>query len=214
MPDQVRHDDYRTFYETINISLREIMATAFGLQRFLNDIRYHRERFRQFIGISFVILVCIAGNPKEILFFVGGVFIIVGIAVRLWASGHIKKNKMLATDGPYAYVRHPLYVGNITLGFGFALASALWWSLPLFLVIVLFFYPHAIRREDEKLHRMFLKDWAHWHDKTRALLPRLTPYRPHQHGSWSFMQSLRQNGEPIIALVLLFWLYILSLGLH
>jgi hypothetical protein len=113
------------------------MAIAFGVQRFLHDVRHHRERYRQFIGISFVILVSVVGEPKGLLFFSGVVLVFLGIAARLWASGHIKKNKALATDGPYAYVRHPLYVGNITLGFGFALASSLWWSLPLLILILL-----------------------------------------------------------------------------
>lgn len=190
------------------------MAMTFGLERFLHDIRHHRERFRQFTGISFVILVSVTGEPKGLLFFLGGVLAFLGIAVRLWSSGHIKKNKALATDGPYAFVRHPLYVGNITLGFGFALASGLWWGLPLLIVILLVFYPHAIRQEDENLHRMFKKDWEQWRKRTWALIPRLTSYRSAQGGRWSFMQSLRQNGEPIIALFLLFWLYFLSLGLY
>ncbi|UCF72827.1 MAG: isoprenylcysteine carboxylmethyltransferase family protein [Deltaproteobacteria bacterium] len=190
------------------------MAIAFGFQRFLHDIRYHRERFRQFLGIAFVILVSAAGEPKELLFFAGMVMVILGIAVRLWASGHIKKNKALATDGPYAYVRHPLYVGNITLGFGFAFASSLWWSLPLLIGILFALYPHAIRREDENLHSIFKEDWEQWRKETRALIPRLTPYRPGQRSNWSFRQSLRQNGEPLIALFLLFWLYFLFLRLH
>jgi len=190
------------------------MAITFGLQRFLHDIRYHRERFRQFLGIAFVILVSTAGEPKKMLLATGGGLVVLGIAVRLWASGHIKKNKVLATDGPYTYVRHPLYVGNITLGFGFALASGLWWSLPLLVGILVAFYPHAIRREDERLHRMFNKEWEQWRKGTRALIPRLISYQFTQRGNWSFRQSLRQNGEPIIALFLLFWLYFLSLGLH
>jgi protein-S-isoprenylcysteine O-methyltransferase Ste14 len=190
------------------------MAIAFGLERFLRDFRYHRGRFRQFLGIAFVILVSVAGQPKGMLLVAGGTLVILGIAARLWASGHIKKNEALATDGPYAYVRHPLYVGNLTLGLGFALASGLWWSLPLLIAVLVTFYPPAIRQEDEKLHRKFEEEWQQWRKETRALIPRLTPYQPGQRGRWSFIQSLRHNGEPIIALFLLFWLYILYLGLH
>ena len=190
------------------------MAITLGGQRFLHDIRYHRERYRQFLGISFVILVSVVGQPRELLFFAGGALVLLGIAVRLWSSGHIKKNKALATDGPYSFVRHPLYVGNITLGFGFAIASSLWWGLPLFILLLLAFYPHAIRREDKKLHHVFKNDWERWRKETSALIPRITPYQNIQGGKWSFMQSLRQNGEPIIALFLLFWFYFLSLGLH
>ncbi|MEJ2725833.1 MAG: isoprenylcysteine carboxylmethyltransferase family protein [Deltaproteobacteria bacterium] len=189
-------------------------ANAFGLERFINDIRYHRERFRQFTGFCFVILVSAVSRPKEFLFYAGVPLILLGIAIRLWASGHVRKNKALATDGPYAYVRHPQYVGNITLGFGFALASGLWWSFPLYLGIVLLFYPPAIHQEDKKLHEAFDKDWERWSGETRALVPRLSRRRQNTGGGWSFMQSLRKNGEPIIDLLLLFWLYILSLGLH
>ena len=189
------------------------MPISFGLQRFFDDIRYHRERFRQFIGICLVILFSVAGKPDKLLFSIGFVLVILGVAARLWASGHIKKNKALATDGPYSYVRHPLYVGNLTLGIGFALASSLWWSFPLFILLILLFYPQAIRSEDEKLKRIFKEDWEQWRKETRALIPRFTPYQPGQRSDWSFMQSLRQNGEPIIALFLLFWLYILSIGI-
>jgi hypothetical protein len=79
--------------------------------------------------------------------------------------------------------------------------------------MILLFYPHAIRSEDEKLKRIFKEDWEQWRKETRALIPRFTPYQPGQSSGWSFMQSLRQNGEPIIALFLLFWLYFLSMGL-
>jgi protein-S-isoprenylcysteine O-methyltransferase Ste14 len=131
----------------------------------------------------------------------------------MWASGHIKKDKVLATNGPYVYVRHPLYVGNILLGTGFTLASGLWWSLPLFILILIGFYPPAIRREDDKLHRLFKEDWESWSQQTRALIPRFKPLRSDQRGSWSFWQSLRQNGEPLIAVFLLFCLYFLYLKL-
>ena len=184
-----------------------------GLQKFLKDIRYHRERFRQFIGISFVMLVSIAGKPFKILLLTGLLLVILGIAIRLWASGHIKKDKTLAADGPYAYVRHPLYVGNITLGVGFSLASGLWWGLPLLIVILLTFYPQAINREDERLHNMFKEEWEQWRKKTRAIIPNFSLKGFPSLGSWSFRQSLLQNGEPIIALFLLFWFYILSMGL-
>lgn len=184
-----------------------------GLEKFLKDIRYHRERYRQFLGISYVMLVSIAGKPLKVLLIAGFPLVILGIAIRLWASGHIKKDKTLAIDGPYAYVRHPLYVGNITLGVGFSIASSVWWGLPLLIVIMLIFYPPAIKREDKKLHRLFKEDWEEWREKTHALIPNFKLGGIFSLGKWSFRQSLFQNGEPIIALFLLFWFYVLSIGL-
>ena len=182
------------------------MAKELGIKRFVHDIKHRRDRYRQFIGISFIFLVTVAGSPTVGLFWIGVVIVLLGSAVRLWASGHIKKNKVLATDGPYACVRHPLYVGNILLGIGFSFASGLWWSVPLFILILIIFYPQAIKIEDAKLNRLFGEEWEKWQAHTRALIPKIPP-GGFSTGSWSFSQSLRQNGEPIIALILVLCLY-------
>jgi hypothetical protein len=185
------------------------MAMTFGLHRFLGDIRYHRERFRQFLGISYIILVSLVGQPNRALFLTGTVFVGCGIAVRLWASGHVKKNEELATTGPYAYVRHPLYVGNLSILFGFALASGRWWAAVLVVPLMLAFYPPAIRSEDAKLQGKFGENWDRWREHARALVPRLTPYQSGHPRTWSLGHSLRENGEPVIALLLLSCLCVL-----
>jgi len=189
------------------------IASGIGLQRFLKDIQNKRHRFRQFFGIMYLILLTIVGQPKWSWYLPGVIVILLGIAVRLWASGHVKKDKVLATTGPYAYVRHPLYVGNHLLTLGFCLASGLWWSFPLWILLGLFFYPQTIRHEDQLLARLFPEEWPRWRARTRALIPRLTPYPSGARAEWSFRQSLRQNGEPIIAALLLLCVYALYVRL-
>lgn len=181
-----------------------------GLARFVRDIRFNRHRTRQMVGIAFVILLVIIGSPTNAdLYFIGVAAATLGIAVRMWASGHVKKDKVLATTGPYAYVRHPLYVGNHLITFGFCLASGLWWSFVVWIVLGFFYYPQTIAHEDRLLARLFPGEWEAWARETRALIPRLRPYRSGQRSEWSFRQSLRQNGEPIIAALLFLGLYIL-----
>lgn len=181
-----------------------------GLARFIRDIRYNRHRTRQLVGVAFLILLTIVGAPTNAdLYFLGVAIATLGIAVRMWASGHVKKDKTLATTGPYAYVRHPLYVGNHLITFGFCLASGLWWSFLVWIALGVFYYPQTIAHEDRLLARLFPGDWEAWSRETRALIPRLRPYRSGQSSEWSFRQSLRQNGEPIIAALLFLGLYIL-----
>jgi len=189
------------------------IVSSLGLQRFLQDIRHQRHRFRQFLGIMLLILFTVVGQPIWSWFVPGVVVIALGIAVRLWASGHVKKDKVLATTGPYAFVRHPLYVGNHLLTLGFCLASGLWWSFLVWIVFGLLFYPQTIRHEDRKLATLFPDEWEAWHQKTRALIPRLTPYQSGKRGEWSFKQSLRQNGEPVIAALLILCVYYLYVRL-
>lgn len=184
-------------------------APRTGLKRFVYDLRYNRYRSRQFVGIVFLIVLTVLGAPIADLYYWGVVAAVLGIAVRLWASGHVKKDKVLATTGPYAYVRHPLYVGNHLIMVGFCLASSLWWSFFVWIALSLYYYPQTIEAEDRQLAKLFPDQWEDWARETQALMPRLRPYRSGQSSEWSFMQSLKQNGEPIIAALLLLCLYIL-----
>jgi protein-S-isoprenylcysteine O-methyltransferase Ste14 len=174
-----------------------------GLRRLLYDLRHRRRRYRQLVGVLFVLWMTVVGRPIEGLLVLGTVLATLGMLVRLWASGYVMKNEVLATVGPYARVRHPLYVGNLLICAGFCAASGLWWSIPAALAMWLFFYPQTIRYEDQKLRRLFPGDWDRWAAETRALLPRLTPYVGNgERVPWSLSRSLLRNGEPVHILLL------------
>lgn len=169
-----------------------------GLRKLLHDLRHRRRRFRQLAGVLFVVWMTLVGRPEERLLVLGTVLAFLGMLVRLWASGYVMKNEVLATIGPYARVRHPLYVGNLLICAGFCAASGLWWSVPVAIALLLVFYPETIRYEDQKLRRLFPGDWDRWAAETRALLPRLTPYRGNgERVPWSLSRSLLRNGEPV-----------------
>lgn len=191
--------------------------SSLGLDKLTHDLVHRRYRFRQFVGIGFLFALTLLGRPGELgnagrtLFLIGAGFALLGILVRLWASGHVKKDKVLTTTGPYGYVRHPLYVGNHLITLGFCVASGLWWSFAAWAVIALFFYPGTIAHEDEVLRRLFGQSWERWRAVTHALIPRVRPYQPGVKCDWSFAQSWH-NGEPIIIAVLVLCLAYLALG--
>ena len=181
-----------------------------GIQKLIRKLRYH-EASRQWFAVLFVLLVSVMGEPQQLPLYIGTAIAAVGTLIRLWASGHVMKNKVLATDGPYAFVRHPLYVGNILLLLGFSMASSLWWAYALMVALLMFYYPPTIAYEDAKLHDFFGEAWEEWSKTTRALIPTL-PKRTaasDQSSSWSFKKSLVQNGEPIIVIYLIGCLYLL-----
>lgn len=179
-----------------------------GIAKLVLKLRYH-ESSRQWFAVLFVLLVSLLGETTQGLFIAGTVIAAVGAAIRLWASGHVKKNKVLATDGPYAYVRHPLYVGNILLLVGFSIASNLWWSYVLMVALLWFYYPPAIAYEDNKLKTLFGEQWENWRQNTHALIPSFSNRAGSTSGDWSFRQSLMQNGEPVIIVYLIWCLYML-----
>src|ERR1044072_9508963 len=53
-------------------------------------------------------------TPKMLL--IGASVSLLGLALRAWAAGHIRKYAQLATSGPYAFTRNPLYLGRFLLG--------------------------------------------------------------------------------------------------
>jgi protein-S-isoprenylcysteine O-methyltransferase Ste14 len=178
-------------------------ATAPAPHGLLHDLRHRRRRYRQLVGVLFVLWMTLVGQPIEWLLWVGVALSTLGMLLRLWASGYVMKNEVLATVGPYGRVRHPLYVGNILICAGFCAASGLWWSVPVALAILFFFYPQTIRYEDQKLRRLFPGDWDRWAAETRALLPRVTAYVGNgERVPWSLQRSFLRNGEPLHILLL------------
>jgi len=176
-----------------------------GLPALIRDLRYH-EGSRQGLALILIVVLGLLGDPRwALLYWLGCGLVVLGEGVRLWASGHIVKNQKLTTTGPYALVRHPLYVGNILLLAGFAAASGLWWSAPVVLALLLFYYPPAVDYEDYRLSRIFDPEWQQWAMHTRALIPN-GRWRAAMRTKWSLRQCLVANGELLIAVFELIWL--------
>ena len=134
----------------------------------------------------------------------GCVIALVGMLVRLYASGFIVKNKQLATNGPYSLVRHPLYTGNLLMIIGFTFACGQWWALLASAAFWWFYYPVTIEYEDRKLQAIFGEAWETWSVTVPAVIPRGLLIR--DGGSWSFKTSWKQNYEVVIVIYTIFWL--------
>ncbi|MEE9570458.1 MAG: isoprenylcysteine carboxylmethyltransferase family protein [Gammaproteobacteria bacterium] len=176
-----------------------------GLTHAVRELRYH-EASRQVLAIVLIAFFALVARPTFELLLIGTPLVLAGTGWRLYASGFISKNEQLATHGPYALVRHPLYTGNILIIIGFSITSGVWWTAPLALLFFFFYYPTAIEYEDRKLRRAFGPDWETWSTRIPALLPTFSNFSAVFEGGWSFKKSSGQNGEPIIVLFILFWL--------
>ena len=78
------------------------------------------SRYRVPVGWLMGLAVVALARPTPWSLLVGLPFACAGEALRLWASGHIEKTKRLATGGPYAHSRNPLYVGSLLIALGVA----------------------------------------------------------------------------------------------
>jgi protein-S-isoprenylcysteine O-methyltransferase Ste14 len=104
--------------------------------------------------------------------------VLAGEAIRLWASGHLEKTRTLATGGPYAHTRNPLYAGSALLALGVAAASASPWVVLAVAGYFLAFYPRVMREEARFLHEKFPAEYRAWAAEVPLVWPRLTPGGP------------------------------------
>lgn len=185
-----------------------------GIKHLIREMRYH-EFSRQSIGIILVSVFCLETSSNSIIPYASNFaisLILLGLAIRMYASGFVLKNKELSTTGPYAFVRHPLYTGNIMILIGLCLINGFFWSFLTAFIFLWFYYPTAIEYEDRKLKSLFPDTWEEWASITPALMPKMDLngkiFSRLDLRSWSLKKSLVANYEPVIVVYVLVWVFI------
>ncbi len=162
------------------------------------------------LGFLFGIVFLIFASPEPVTLIVGGAIGVVGILIRAWASGHIRKNQNLAVSGPYAYTRNPLYLGSFILGVGFTIASGVWWLGVVFIALFLGIYLPVMRVEARDLIDIFGEDYKEYARRVPLFFPRLTGYKASADAKFDVDLYMRYR-EYRAALGLVFALSILAL---
>lgn len=116
---------------------------------------------RVVLGVAGVVL-CIAGVGLAVLgrFYLG----------RNWGlPASRKENPELVNNGPYRYVRHPIYGGIMLAMLGTALGAGAFWVVPLVLFSGYFVY--SARREESIMIAQFPEQYPAYMRRTRMFLP-------------------------------------------
>jgi protein-S-isoprenylcysteine O-methyltransferase Ste14 len=135
------------------------------------------QRIRVPLGFIFAAVFFIFAKPTAMTLAIGGAIALIGVAVRAWASGHIRKAKTLAVTGPYARTRNPLYVGSFILGVGFTVAAGVWWLAIIFIALFLGIYLPVMRVEARDMQRIFGAEFEEYERNVPLFIPRLTAWK-------------------------------------
>jgi len=81
-------------------------------------------RLRVPLGFAFGAIVLWLARPSGRTLMAGAAIALIGELVRIWAAGHLEKGREVTSSGPYAFTRHPLYLGSTIIGVGLAVASS------------------------------------------------------------------------------------------
>jgi len=130
------------------------------------------RRIRVPLGFALAILYVWLAKPTVKFLLIGLAVTIPGIYLRALASGHVRKNEALATSGPYAYTRNPLYLGSLIIAIGFAIAARNLWIAGVMVIFFFAIYVPVIRGEEAYLRSKF-PEFENYTKEVPRLLPRL-----------------------------------------
>jgi protein-S-isoprenylcysteine O-methyltransferase Ste14 len=147
------------------------------------------RRIRVPLGFVFAVLYFWLARPTWRFLAFGAILIVPGLLIRALASGHVRKNEALATSGPYAYTRNPLYLGSLLIGIGFAVAARSWWVGVALIVMFFAIYLPVIRDEEAFLRQKF-PEFEEYARRVPRMFPKLLPNSSGGQNSGNFSLDL------------------------
>lgn len=131
-------------------------------------------RFLPYFAIGGIV-IALRRPPLE-GFVLGLPFVMAGLVLRGWAAGHLVKNDALTTTGPYAHLRHPLYLGTLLVATGFAFVLGGYWAVAVLAFVwpwfALHYFPRKELAESMRLAALHGDAFSRYRTAVPALWPR------------------------------------------
>ena len=163
------------------------------------------QRLRVASGFLLLITFAWLSRPTVRSLIIGVPISLLGLLLRAWATGHLAKDRQLATSGPYAYIRNPLYAGTLIVAAGIVIASRDAWLALIFFAVFLFVYLPTIELEEQHLREKF-PDYAAYADHVPRLIPTHRWPSVTKRFSWSLYRRNEEYKASLGFAVALAWL--------
>jgi len=159
------------------------------------------------VPFGFVLLVGFGwlSRPSPNSMLIGLPIAVLGLLLRGWAGGHLAKDQQLATSGPYAYLRNPLYVGTLTVAAGLVIASRNTWLVCLFAAAFFLIYLPAVELEEQHLREIF-PGYAEYARRVSRFLPLSRYIDSSRKFSWALYRRNEEYKAALGFLVASAWL--------
>jgi protein-S-isoprenylcysteine O-methyltransferase Ste14 len=110
--------------------------------------------------------------------------VLLGLAGRAWAAGcagrHTREARIeapqLVTGGPYRYVRNPIYLASVVLGFGMVGLIGDPVLLGMHLGVCVLLYAGIVPAEERFLSERFGEEYSRYCEHVPRMWPRWTPW--------------------------------------
>jgi protein-S-isoprenylcysteine O-methyltransferase Ste14 len=150
------------------------------------------RRIRVPLGFVLAVFYFWLARPTWSSLLLGLIGIVPGLVIRAFASGHVRKNEALATAGPYAYTRNPLYLGSSLMGTGFGIAARSWW-IGLALAVMFFAIYVPVIRDEEAFLRERFPEFEEYASRVPRIIPRITAEASEKSAEFSWELYLKHR---------------------
>lgn len=133
-------------------------------------------------------------------------FLLMGQGLRTWAVGYLHKDRELATGGPYAFCRHPLYLGTFLSGVGVSVLVGSWTVGIAFAAIFAAVYFPTVRQEEGYLERVYGQAFQDYAARVPVFFPRLRPIDVGEPGRWRWSRLISNEEHFTWAALVIFLL--------
>lgn len=184
------------------------------------DFRQKIFSYRSYTPIPFLIVMLIFAKPTLWSLLIGFLIALVGELIRFWGVGYAGGEtrttgpvggSKLVTNGPYAYVRNPLYLGNMLMYLGFGVMSMALFPYFQIIGLIYFFvqYYLIVTLEEDYLSRAFPDEYALYIKHVPRFIPRLKRYEFASNFKFDIKEALRSEKRTLQAFFLVVALNIL-----
>jgi protein-S-isoprenylcysteine O-methyltransferase Ste14 len=172
-------------------------------------------KYRSYTPIPFVILMLVFQKANIESLIIGFAITLIGELIRLWGVSYAGSETRttgavggtyLIISGPFAYVKNPLYLGNIIMYFGFGVMSLALFPYLQILALIFFYFQYylIIKREEGYLREQFGEEYEKYYKAVPKLIPTIFPYRNKnlEQPSFNLKAGLRSERRTLQALII------------
>jgi len=166
------------------------------------------------LPIALVLAVVLILNIDPDWFWPGLVVSLLGMALQLWVFGCIRTREILAVNGPYMFVRNPMYIARFLLVAGLVLMTGLPWLLLILAPLYYLYMDNRVKREEPVLVEAFGDAYRRYREHVPRFLPSLRPYDKGRFLFFDMQNFKRQHGLANLALFIVIYSICYAVAFH
>ena len=176
-------------------------------------------RLRDYTPIPLILILLFVQQTTVLGATIGTLCVLLGEALRIYSVafiGSISRTRKshvgsrLIQEGPFQWVRNPLYVGNFFIALGFSMFSGKLWFVLLMLIAFAVQYSFIVTYEEARLAEVFGEEYTDYQARVPAWIPRrIPPFEEWKAPSEGYAKAIKSEQRTFMSVGAMFLLLLL-----